>query len=88
MIEEVKLVAHLCSIHNVHFRISMEMHMVNVKENLSGKADLVLAQVPYDVRRDRTDYHTQYDVFGLNDLKVMTKALEDFINYEAHGNVF
>lgn len=50
--------------------------------------DFVLADLPYNVRKDRMDDHVQYDVFGSKDMKGMRKVLEKVMRLRASGHVF
>lgn len=51
----------------------------------SVKVDFVPSDPPYELRITRKNEHAEYDVFGPNDIKDMTKFLGDLMRPEAQG---
>lgn len=50
--------------------------------------ELHLASPPYDIQSDRTDNHTDYDLYGSKDMNIMIKVLGDVMRPGVHTNVF
>lgn len=69
----------LCSVHNVEFKNFVEEHELCIGEDLRKNVDFILADPPYDTRRDWTDDHGEYDVFGMNNIKYMDKVIGDVL---------
>lgn len=61
--------ARLCTICDADFRIEVERHKIGVGEEMSGRVEFILAVMPYSVRKDRRDNHTEYDVLVSDDMK-------------------
>lgn len=72
----------------LHFGHLIEEHELGVGEDLSITLDLVLADLRYYVRRDRSEYRTEYEVFGSSDMNAMTEVLRDIMKPGAHRQVF
>lgn len=72
-----KAMASVCSIHDVDFRNLVEEHELSAGEDFAGKVGFVLADPPYDVRRNLMAPNTEYDVFGVKDMKDMAKSPGD-----------
>lgn len=88
MSKTVEVVAFLCSTYNVDFKAVVENHKFGVREGLSLKVKLLLANPPYSLRMDRDDPHAKYNVLKSNDIKEMVKTLEDVMKLGVHVNVF
>lgn len=88
MIKLVKTMATLFSIYDIDYRNLKGEHGLVVGEDLSGKVDFVLSDIPYNVLRDPNDDHSQYDVFGSTDTKNMAKIFGDVINPGVLGHAF
>lgn len=58
--------------------------MLGTEDNLSGEMNLVLSDPPYNAQRSRIDDHADYDVFGSNYVKNMTKVLQNVMSLIAH----
>lgn len=84
----VKSLASFCSLDKVDLGDLVKKQESSVGQNLTGKLDFVLADQPYDLRRDLNNYCADFDVFGSNGINDMVKLLGDVINPESHEHVF
>lgn len=66
----------------------MEEVKLGVRENLTGKIDIVLVDLLYNVWRDQNDAHAGFDVFGLNNMKNMFRLLRDVMRPGVFEHVF
>lgn len=53
-----------------------------MSEELNGKVDLVLADPPYNVSRDREEGNADHDAFVLEDMKDMSSVLGEVMKPE------
>lgn len=84
----VKEMAPLCALYDVDFRNVLEEHELVAGEKMNGKVDLVLADHPYNVRRDREERNADHYVSALEDIKDMASVLEEVMKPEGHGDWF
>lgn len=63
----------------------MEKDELGVEKYLKGRVDLVLADHPYNARRDQKDDHAKYDLLDSHDFNDMAVYLEEDVNPGAHG---
>lgn len=84
----MKEMASVRFIYGVGFKALTEEYKIGVGGNLSWRADLVLAEPSYNVRRAQNDDHTNYDVLESNDMKDMARVLRDMMKPVAHAHVF
>lgn len=57
-------------------------------EDLNGNVDLVLADPPYNVRKNRDNEHADHDVFTLEDIKGIAGVLEEVTKPGGHEHGF
>lgn len=61
--------ASVCSIYDVDLKNLAAEHYLSMAEELSREVGLVLANLHFNVCRDRNEYHATNDFFGSNDMK-------------------
>lgn len=71
----VKAIALLCSSYDVDFRKLVKEHELVVGNVLGGSVGFILAGSPCNVRRDRNNNHTMYNIFGSNDVNDLANVL-------------
>lgn len=84
----VKAMAPLCYVYDVDFRNLVAEQEPAVREKLTGKLFFVLANLSCNIQRDKKDANADYNMFSLNDMKDMAKALREFMMPGAHGHKF
>lgn len=77
-----------CCIYNAYFRYLVKQHELGVGKDLSGNADFVLADPPYNVQRDRNEDDERCGLFRSNDMKDMGKLFGAIMTHGAHGHLF
>lgn len=75
----VEAIASVGSIYDIDFKNLVEENELSAGENLVGKVEFVLANTPYNIRRDLMAPKSKYDVFELQGMKDMARSLGDMM---------
>lgn len=81
----VKEITSLCSIFDMDFGNLPDEHCTSMREDRSGKENLVLADRLYTIRRGRKDGHKEFEVFGSNGMKCNAKVLGNLVKVTTHS---
>lgn len=65
----------------------MKKHNFAAGEDLNEKANFVLTNPPYNLRRSQSDTHAVHCLFGSESMKKLAKVLGDPTKLGAHGQV-
>lgn len=82
-----RVLAFLCSIYSMDCRYLAEEHDFGIREDLSKKVDIDLADPLYTVRRNQNDDGRKYDVFDSNDMKDTDSVLGEVMKPAADEDV-